>query len=94
MHNPGHVDQRFRWMPSTRSGPCRPPVPVAWRPFFGDIGISGRLGLDSVDDMPGTRGRFHRNRQQPKGCSRTKRLGFNDNILTHHGIIRAEGIFL
>ena len=34
LRNPGHADRRFRWMPSTRSGPCRPPVPVAWRPFF------------------------------------------------------------
>ena len=28
LHNPAHVDRRFRWMPSTRSEPCRPAVPT------------------------------------------------------------------
>ena len=46
MHNPGYADHLFQWYGVH---------------FSGDTGISGRLGLDSVDDMPGTRGRLHRN---------------------------------
>ena len=34
VHNPGYADHRFRWMPSTRSGPCRPPVAATWRPVL------------------------------------------------------------
>jgi hypothetical protein len=55
MHNPGHADHRFRRMPSTCSEPCRPLVPMAWRPVFsGDrnrwspwFGISGRHAPES-----------------------------------------------
>jgi len=28
VHNPGHADYRFRWMPSTHSRACRPVVPA------------------------------------------------------------------
>ena len=50
VHNPAHADHRFRWMPSTRSEPCRPPVPTACRPLFRPLrngwttsfGFSGR----------------------------------------------------
>ena len=51
MHNPGHVDHRFRWMPTTCSGPCRPPVPTHGVRFFLGAGIGGRLGSESVDGM-------------------------------------------
>jgi len=34
LHNPGYADHGFRWMPTTCSGACRPPVPMAWRPVF------------------------------------------------------------
>jgi hypothetical protein len=50
MHNPGHADHRFRWMPSTHSGPCRPPVPTHGVQFFLDAGIGGRLASESVVD--------------------------------------------
>ena len=61
----------IRAMSTGDSDECRPPVPghadhlFQWHGvhFSGDTGISGRLGLDSVDDMPGTRGRLHRNTQ-------------------------------
>jgi hypothetical protein len=33
LHNPAPADQRFRWMSSTDSGLCRPPVPAGWRPL-------------------------------------------------------------
>jgi hypothetical protein len=50
MHNPRYADDRFRWMPSTGSGPCRPPVPATWRPVPPEhrnrwspwFGLSGR----------------------------------------------------
>ena len=51
MHNPGHADHRFRWMPSTRSRACRPPVPAHGVHFFRDIGIGGRHDSESVDGM-------------------------------------------
>jgi hypothetical protein len=51
LHNPGHADHRIRWMPSTRSGPCRPAVPTDGVHFFPDAGFGGRLGSDSVDGM-------------------------------------------
>jgi phosphoglycerate dehydrogenase-like enzyme len=55
MHVPVHADHRFRWMPSTRSGPCRPPVPTACRPLFrayrnrwtASFGFSGRHDSES-----------------------------------------------
>jgi hypothetical protein len=55
LHNPTHADHRFRWMPSTRSGPCRPAVPTGWRPVFPGcrnrwspwFGISGRHAPES-----------------------------------------------
>ena len=55
LRNPGHGDHRFRWMPSTRSGPCRPPVPTACRPLFrvhrnrwtASFGFSGRHDSES-----------------------------------------------
>jgi len=34
VHVPAHADYRFRWMPSTRSEPCRPPVPISCRLRF------------------------------------------------------------
>jgi hypothetical protein len=34
LHNPGHADHRFRWMPSTCSDPCRPVVPTHGVQFF------------------------------------------------------------
>jgi len=50
----------IRAMPTTDSDGCRPPVPrhadhsFRWHGvhFWGDAGIGGRLGLDSVDGMP------------------------------------------
>ena len=51
VHNPGHADHRFRWMPSTRSGPCRPPVPTASVHVFLDARIGGRLSFESVDGV-------------------------------------------
>ncbi len=51
LHNPGHADHRFRWMPSTRSRACRPVVPTHGVQFFQGAGIGGRLGSESVDGM-------------------------------------------
>jgi DNA replication protein DnaC len=51
VHNPGHADHRFRWMPSTHSGPCRPTVPTHGVQLFLDAGIDGRLASESVDGM-------------------------------------------
>lgn len=51
LHNPGHADHRFRWMPSTHYGPCRPPVPTRGVQFFLDAGIGGRLASESVNGM-------------------------------------------
>jgi RNA-directed DNA polymerase len=45
MRNPGHADHRFRFMPSTRSGGCRPSIPISCRPFLAS-------GSESVVDMP------------------------------------------
>jgi hypothetical protein len=51
LHNPGLADHRFRWMPSTHSGPCRPPVLTHGVQFFREAGIGGRLASESVDGM-------------------------------------------
>ncbi len=51
MHDPAHADHRIRWMPSTRSEPCRPVGPIDGIQFSPDAGIGGRLGSDSVDGM-------------------------------------------
>jgi hypothetical protein len=51
VHNPGHADHRFRWMPSTCSDPCRPAVPTHGVQFFWNAGIGGRHALESVDGM-------------------------------------------
>jgi glyoxylase-like metal-dependent hydrolase (beta-lactamase superfamily II) len=51
LHNPGHADHRFRWMPSTHSGQCRPPDLTRGVQFFPEAGIGGRLASESVDGM-------------------------------------------
>ena len=51
LHNPGHADHRFRWMPSTHFEACRPAVPAHGVQFFRGTGIGGRLGSESVDGM-------------------------------------------
>jgi hypothetical protein len=47
LHNLGHADHRFRWMPSTRSSTWRPAVPAHGARFFGGAGIGGRPALES-----------------------------------------------
>jgi hypothetical protein len=51
LRNPDHADHRFRWMPSTHSGPCRPSIPMHAVQFCRDSGIGGRHALESVDGM-------------------------------------------
>ena len=47
LHNPGHADHRFRWMPSTHSRACRPVVPAHGVQFFQVAGIGGRHAPES-----------------------------------------------
>jgi len=48
MRNPGYADHLLRQHGDQ---------------IFRNTGIGGRLGLESLDGMPGTRGRLHRNTQ-------------------------------
>ena len=51
LHNPSHADHRFRCMPSTGSGACRPAVPTHGVHFLVVAGIGGRLASELVDGM-------------------------------------------
>ena len=55
VHNPGHADHRFRWMPSSRSESCRPPVPTACRPLFRAYRNRWTTSPEHVDDLTGIR---------------------------------------
>ena len=54
VHDPGYADQRLRWMPSTRFGPCRPiqGMIVTLASLRSDCGTACR---ELVDDFIGLR---------------------------------------